>query len=236
MSITNLDIGNEPMWDAFDCDDDASLLDIPMEVEFEPSHHSIVDDDDNQDFLTVDWDLTDEIQSHHTTFSPTAVSSSCHSDCSPRARSPSPIRGDLLKSTESVGTGRSTPVQRTPPPRTVSDNSSSLHWQLQQNAKRFTDLMRRSDQTRSIVRKCRPSPVAASSTKKTTTSCDSFSEDEDGCYNLEEEDLLTTQQVPLVSPCQEQQHNQDFFQSEKCRELERSRRQLYQLLAQNYNM
>lgn len=242
MSI-NLEVENEPMWDTFDCDDDFldsaadDLLDIPMEVEveFEPSHHSIEDDGDgdgdaNQDIFAVDWDLTDEIQSHRTASSPTAVSSSSHSDSSPQARSPSPIQGDLLTSTGSV-TGGSTPIQRTPPPRTVSDNSSSLHWQLQQNARRFTDLMRRSDQTRSIVRQCRPPPVATTKKTTTTTSCDSSSEeDEDGCYNLED------QQDQELSSSIQQLHQQDFFKSEKCRELERSRRQLYQLLTQNYNM
>lgn len=231
------------MWDGdfdFENDDDFIvsvvddvLLNMPMEVEFD---HHIPIDDDGQDLLDVDWDLTDEIDC--STAVPTIVSSSSFYDAeAPRARSPSPIRSDLLllqSSSSCCGTGDNRPTssdRRTPPARTVSDNSTtSLQWQLQRNAMRFTDLMRRSDQTRSIVRSCRPhsaAPIMANSNStssiKKTSSCGESSEDEDAYNDILDED--DHEPVP---------HHHNFFESDKCRELERSRKQLYKLLSQNY--
>ena len=241
----NFPVENEPMWDGdfdFENDDDFIvsvvddvLLGMPMEVEFD---HHIPIDNEGQDLLDGDWDLTDEIDC--STAVPTIVSSSSFYDSeSPRVRSPSPIRSDLLllqSSSSCGGTGENRPTssdRRTPPARTVSDNSTtSLQWQLQRNAMRFTDLMRRSDQTRSIVRSCRPhssaaAPIMASSSsssiKKTSSYGGESSEDEDVYNNiLDEEDHSP---VP---------HHPNFFESDKCRELERSRKQLYKLLSQNY--
>ena len=228
----NFHVENEAMWDEdfdFENDDafiasvaDDVLLDMPMEVEFD---HHIPTDDGGQDLLDVDWDLTDEIDCP--TAVPTIVSSrSYDAESQHRARSPSPIRSEPLsiQSSSSCGTGdRPTPGRRIPPARTVSDNSSSLQWQLQQNAKRFTDLMRRSDQTRSIVRSCRPHSGHPMANNKKSSSCCELSEDENDFYDSLDED----EHQPV-------QHHQNFFESEKCRELERTRKQLYKLLSQNY--
>ena len=248
----------------FDYDDDVfsvsasdDFLDIPMEVDC--AAHENLSHEDDRDLLAVDWDLTDEIHcpilSPRTIVSNNSSSSSPSFTESPRPRSPSPIlpmsRMPIIPSllfSSSSDPATSTFVglpQRTPPTRTVSDHSSyrrpappsrttsssSLEWQLQQNAKRFTDLMRRSDQTRSIVRQCRPSasddnchqPSASGGVRR----ADSWSEDEDGFYMPEQQRSVVT------TPPTDDRHA-NFFESEQCREQERSRRQLYKLLSQNY--
>lgn len=166
--------------------------------------------DSSSGWLPIDWNITAEIAQPHTTSSLIRNSGDTEKNTAPRARSPSPILFNA--------TGRSTPDHRQAPSRTVSDSSSIQKLRFQRNAKKFTELMRRSDQTRSIVRKCRPSAKLANAKK-------SLSQEAavDCSYMLEQEGSSSSQDC---------HHGQDFFDSDRCRELERSRKQLYHLLTE----
>jgi len=178
-----------------------------MEVEIETASHQ----DSSRKWLPIEWDITAEIAQPDTTSSLQKLQRYGEKQC------PS---GSVSFPYSLHATGRSTPNQPQATSRTVSDSSSNLlQLQFQQNAKKFTELMRRSDQTRSIVRKCRPSAKLANATESPSQEAAV-----DCSYMLEEEGSSSSQGC---------RHGQNFFDSDRCRKLERPRKQLYPLLTEN---
>lgn len=207
------------LWESYEYDDFMLIKEdttddefLRMEIECESSE--VYNDTEDP----IGWSLADDITA------PALVTrSTVHLDhaLSPPMRSLSPINAPTSHSTTE---GIQSPHLRMAPPRTVSDNSTNLQWQFQQNARRFTELMRRSDQTRSIVRQCRPQTLVTPSEKGMPEG----DGEDDRCIDFEED----PQQKEESSSMWSQQT--DFYDSERCQELEKSRRKLYHLLTANY--